>query len=238
MTCMVLLLVLNCAFYLTSRRARAKRSGFPRREILSTTPPHLTGRDLIHLPTGSCVIFQIPPIGPGNQPLDDPQSWIPSTTRGAVEIYQERPGSYWYRSIDHRRCIPTLNCVSYVFGPYAGFTVNDYVACDASPATNHRNPTQQLLEAFCGHQKTFSELEWSFARPPFAWRNGDIVCYYNSGSQRFLHLCLVDTSQQEIRLVGKIGAGPVIRTSIETLNQIYQGRYDEVQIYRPNKHQR
>ncbi|HSG69133.1 MAG TPA: hypothetical protein VLA12_01890, partial [Planctomycetaceae bacterium] len=174
-----------------------------------------------------------------SQSLDDLNSWLPGYETGHVdprdEIYREPEGSYWYGDLhDVDQCIPTFNCVTYAVGEIAGLTIADYVPTSAGDATEGTNPVRVILESYYVRRESWDPTlrPWSEFENDPNYAEGDVVCLVNENRQDFVHMARVSKVEGKNRLVGKLGAGPVVRTSPGTIATMYQGKFDRVEVYR------
>jgi hypothetical protein len=151
------------------------------------------------------------------------------------EIYREPEGSYWYDDLhDVDQCIPTFNCVTYAVGESAGLTIADYVPTSAGDATEGTHPVRVILESYYVRRESWDPAlrPWNEFESDSNFAEGDVVCFVNESRQDFVHMTRVSKVEGKNRLVGKLGAGPVVRTSPDTIAAMYQGTFDRVEVYR------
>lgn len=212
----------------------------PRRYSVDSTTPGITGRDAITMPAGTCIVFQIPPSTHYSVCHDmyNLGAWLPQQF-GIVqdvksEVYREPKGSYWWSALHNvEQCIPTFNCAAYALGEAAGLTVADYLACEPSDATLGVHPVQIILDSYFDLQASWTSEQFAAndLTSDGRVRSGDIICFVDR-PEKYIHLAVVSMNDGEKHLVGKLGAGPVLRTTVPTLISVYQDKYDQVRCYR------
>ena len=138
-------------------------------------------------------------------------------------------------------CATSFNCCTYAVGADIGLTPYDWVQPIATESTLMINPMQTILEncykVVCTYQ--LNSQETLNAYKSLEGRDdifdGDVACFVRGSgdSVRFLHAGRIKKKSGRNWLVSKMGAGPIVISTIERTAAYYElSASDSLQIHR------
>ncbi|MFK7738547.1 MAG: hypothetical protein AB8B50_21155 [Pirellulaceae bacterium] len=138
-------------------------------------------------------------------------------------------------------CATSFNCCTYAVGEDLGLSPFDWVQPIATASTLMINPMQTILDSYYKiviehrlHSSKISEVCNSIADTDDLI-DDDVVCFTREAesSVRFLHAGRVKKKGSRNWLISKMGAGPIVLTTIELAAEHYGlDTSDSLQVYR------
>ncbi|GAB5402464.1 MAG: hypothetical protein Aurels2KO_06950 [Aureliella sp.] len=200
------------------------RDETPARYAIGSVRTHagITGRSVIELPAGLCVVLHFPP---SSQPTDKPPGKI--ILKKDVAQYDEPLAVYGDRS--------TFNCASFALAGLLDLSADDWIEPLARSDTLYTVPAEIVLNSYCDLQEELiaGEVDWSTLATTQAIRDGDIFCYCQSAAGRtaFAHMGKIRKRENQNLLVSKFGMGPIVETTLRTCGEEFG--FETLRIYRP-----
>jgi hypothetical protein len=145
------------------------------------------------------------------------------------------PGSGWRTDPNRPEEDTTFNCATFAIGDVIGLSRSDFLTPQAVSFTNMQNPAHVLLQEFfyCLATYPLAEIKWHELDRLETLSDNDVVVFATHGSsEEYVHLGRIAKWQGRNRMLSKMGRGPIVRGTIERTAQAYEGRFDEIQIYR------
>ncbi|QDT11978.1 hypothetical protein [Planctomycetes bacterium K23_9] len=220
---------------LAMNSAIAGRNGkYPEMEFLAPipTPIGISGRKLFRLRNGECIVIR-PPI---EFVSTEEQQRYSGTDEETELVPQVLPlDSPWRTDPSRPEDQTTFNCATFAIGDVIGLSRADFLEPRAVGFTNGQNPAHILLQEFYDRLATYpvADVDWSELDKLESLIDDDVVVFANHGSdEAYIHLGKISKSNGRNRMISKMGRGPIVRGTIERTVQVYEGRFDEIQIYR------
>ena len=203
-------------------------------ETLSPVPTStgISGRRLFRFRRGECIVLR-PPI----ELVSEEEQQRYGDTDDETGLVREvlPPDSRWRVASDRPEEQTTFNCATFAIGDVIGLSRADFLTPQAVSLTNMQNPAHILLEEFFYRVTTvpLAEIKWQDLDRLKSLRDNDVVVFANHGSnEEYVHLGRIAKWQGRNRMISKMGRGPIVRGTIQRTAQAYEGRFDEIQIYR------
>ena len=222
------------ALFVASGVIAARWRTYPKIKSLAPipTPLGISGRRLFRFRSGDCLVLQ-PPVG--NISDDDHKSYRGTDETTDLVRLALPASSPWHIDPNRPEEQTTFNCGTFAVGDVIGLTRTDFLDPRAVSITNYQNPAHVLLEQFFERVATFpvGEIDWQELDRLDSLRDDDVVVFATHGSSdAYVHLGKIAKVNGSNRMVSKMGRGPIVRGTIQRTALVYEGRFDEVQIYR------
>lgn len=194
----------------------------------------LTGRSVLFLPAGPCVMLHYPPIEPLQ--LDLEQLFPVEATAHCNVVASDELGEYWQAAIAVRAGNETMfNCATFALGEVLDLKADDWVSPVPTAETRYSVPAQVILDSYFDLVASYAgdELE-QLPDVVAGCQAGDIVCFSLSSDDQIAHAHmgkLVDWHGR-LLLVSKLGEGPIVRTTVAACARAYAGQFTQIQVYR------
>lgn len=218
------IVILLLAYFLRSSIAAAKSKPLVRTAISSVrSSGGITGRTMLSLSSGPCVILHYPPTTTPNfslegfSPVDNDLNRSPNDV---IFAYGETS---------------TFNCVTFALGNLVNLQPTDWIEPLPRLDTFYTVPAQVILDSYCSPVASYSvggvsteDLGSSKELQPY-----DIVCYRQNiaGSSPIVHMGRVVKRGARNSLVSKLGTGPIVESTIQLCAERFVA--DSIEIYRP-----
>lgn len=207
-----------------------------------------TARSVLSCPAGDCIVLHHPlkfvrtkGVRDG-QFVDDYEQEMnvlltgdPNTSDDDGEIIYLRPDE-WSTEEALGGTQVTYNCCTYAIGEVVGLSESDWISPNALDATDFTVPMQVLLDSYFQliRSEDLTEIDWRRLESDPSFKDGDIFClvYTKAGRQQFTHAGKILPKSGRNWFVGKLGRGPVIRSSLAAVGEIYEGQFEKICVYR------
>ncbi len=196
------------------------------------TPLGISGRKLLRFPRGECIVLR-PPIKLVSE--EEKGQYLGTDEETELVRHVLPPGSRWRIEPNRPEDLTTFNCATFAVGDVIGLSRADFVTPQAVSFTNMQNPAHILLQEFFDCLATYpmAEIKWHELDHLESLRDNDVVVFATHGSsEEYVHLGRIVKWQGGNRMLSKMGRGPIVRGTIQRTAQAYEGRFDEIQIYR------
>ncbi|MCA9126026.1 MAG: hypothetical protein KDB22_03035 [Planctomycetales bacterium] len=181
----------------------------------------LTGRSMIYLPAGPCIVLRYPPLTP---PAYDMEGYRTLTSKDPSST--DRLLAYGSLS--------TFNCATYAFGEVLDLQPDEWIEPLARLDTFYSIPAQVVLDSFydlvANHQ--IEQLDWSTLEQDQGFRDGDVIVYSKlvHGKEMIVHLGKIARQDSINKLHSKLGNGPIAESSLQRCAETFAA--DSVLHYR------
>ncbi len=203
-------------------------------EALAPVPTQLgiSGRRLFRLRHGECIVLR-PPIELMSD--EEHQRYLGTDEEADLVRHVLPPDSVWYVEPNRLEEQSTFNCATFAIGDVVGLSRADFLDPRAASFTNNQNPAYVLLQEFFRCLATYpvAEVNWDELDRLDSFKDDDVVVFATRGSdEEYVHLGRIAKWEGRNRMISKMGRGPIVRGTIERTAQAYEGRFDEIRIYR------
>jgi hypothetical protein len=103
-------------------------------------------------------------------------------------------------------------------------------------STDYTVPMQVLLDSYFQpiRRVPVADVDWDALESDSSFTDGDVFCFvYSRGThQEFTHVGKILPKQGKNWLVSKLGRGPVVRTTLQSMADFFEGEFEEIQVYR------
>lgn len=196
------------------------------------TPIGYSGRTSFRFSRGECIVLR-PPIELVGE--DDWQLYNGVDEEKGLVRHILPVGDRWHVESNRPEQLTTFNCATFAIGEVIGLTRADYLNPQAASFLNGQNPAHILLQEFYSRYATYplAGINWQQLDEIATLQENDVVVFATGGSDReYVHLGKITKWKGRNRMVSKMGRGPIVRGTIKTTAKIYEGRFNEIQIYR------
>ena len=207
---------------------------YPTPETLAPipTPIGISGRRLFRFRGGECIVLR-----PQIELLSEEEQQRYRGTDEETELVRQvlLPGSRWHVEPNRPEELSTFNCATFAIGDVIGLSRADFLDPRAVSFTNMQNPAHVLLEEYfyCLATYPLAEIKWHELDKLESLSDNDVIVFATHGlSREYVHLGRIAKWQGRNRMISKMGRGPIVRGTIQRTAQVYEGRFDEIQIYR------
>lgn len=207
---------------------------YPKAETLAPipTPIGISGRRLFRFHRGECIVFR----PPTELVSEDEQQRYRGTDEETELVPQVLPiGSRWRTEPNRPEEQTTFNCATFAIGDVIGLSRADFLEPRAVSFTNRQNAAHVLLQEFyyCLATHPLAEINWHELDQLESLSDNDVVVFATHGSsEEYVHLGRIAKWQGRNRMTSKMGRGPIVRGTIQRTAKAYEGKFDEIQIYR------
>lgn len=231
---LILPAVVVCFAFAVNVAVASYQRRFPRSETLTPipTPIGISGRKLFRLRHGDCIVLR-PPIDLASDA--EQQRYCGTDEETELVRHVPAPDSRWRIDPNRLEEESTFNCATFALGDVIGLTRADFLDPRAVSATNWKNPAHVLLQEFFDRRAVYSlaGIKWSELDQLESLREDDVVVFATHGSDdEYVHLGRIAKSRGRNRMLSKMGRGPIVIGTLQTTARAYEGRFDEIQIYR------
>jgi hypothetical protein len=195
----------------------------------------LTGRSILACPAGDCIVFHYPIKNVSQEDLAVILEGDPDSEKDNVELFYDENNN-WTRRANYVDIQSTFNCCTFAFGDVAGLTTSDWIAPNPSGETENTVPMQIILDSFFQLVRVYKGpiTNWEIIHEDKLQRENDVICYVPTRYEppAFLHVGKISKKNDRNWLISKLGAGPIVRATIETMANYYHNEFDEIRVYR------
>lgn len=192
----------------------------------------ISGRRVFRFRGGECVVLR-PPIDLVSEEED--QRYRGTDEETELVRHTLPTDSRWRVDPNRPEELTTFNCATFAIGDAIGLSRADFLDPRSASFTNKQNPAHVLLQEFYQRLATYSlaEVNWSQLDQLESLRDNDVVVFAIHGTdEEYVHLGKIIKWQGHNRMLSKMGRGPIVRGTLQRTAQAYEGRFNEIQIYR------
>lgn len=192
-------------------------------------------RSVIHLNAGECVLIEPPPQYLSLADIQKQLIGNPDSDQDNLELYRALPDSLWDIAPADRSDYSTFNCATFAIGENVGLGRNDWLEPLPTDWSHGISPAQVVLDEFYQLIATYSLQADGLTQLDHStrWIDGDVVVFFNERvAGGLLHFAKLETSGHGIRLVGKLGRGPIVRGTLTQTASRFQNEFTQVRVYR------
>ncbi len=187
------------------------------------TKQGLTGRTLLPLPAGPCVIFHF-------SPADEAVEVGSGMARISLEQLSDSE-----RRLVARADTSTFNCATFALCESVPLTARDWVDPIRRLDTYYTNPALAILDSYFEQVGGYAlpVTDWTSLDSADAIQDRDVVCFVSAQADQELITHLAKVHKQDGRnwLFSKLGGGPVVKSGFEPLMRTFGGNH--ILVYRP-----
>ncbi|KAA5546172.1 hypothetical protein FYK55_04560 [Roseiconus nitratireducens] len=211
---------------------RQRRYPVPETLAPIPTPIGVSGRRLFRFGEDECVVIR-PPVELVGEV--ERQQYLGADEETDLVRQVLSPGNRWHTDPSRPEEQTTFNCASFAIGDVIGLSRADFINPRAVAFTNMQNPARVLLQEYFYRLETYplAAVEWDELDTLESLGDDDVVVFATHGKDdEYVHLGKIAKVHGRNRMVSKMGRGPIVRGTIQRTAQEYEGRFDEIQIYR------
>lgn len=194
------------------------------------TPIGISGRTMFRFRDGECIVIR-PPVAFVSE--EEQRRYRGTDEETELVRHALPPGSRWRTNPNHPEEQSSFNCATFAIGEVVGLSRLDFLEPRAVSYTNMQNPAHVLLQEFFSCVGTYPVAEVNQLDELESINDNDVVVFASHGIEtEYIHLGKIAKANGSNWMVSKMGRGPIVRGTIQRTAQTYEGRFDEIRIYR------